>query len=71
MYIVGSFYCFLIGYVFYLYLVSTLQEKNMRINFIYKNDNVKKKTTIGRSNLSRPLNKHKRRQWKKYRGQGK
>jgi|TARA_A100001391_G_scaffold144965_1_gene102579 hypothetical protein len=43
----------------------------MRINFIYKNDNVKKKTTIGRSNLSRPLNKHKRRQWKKYRGQGK
>ena len=43
----------------------------MRINFVYKNDNVKKKTAIGRSNFSRPLNKHKRRQWKKYRGQGK
>jgi hypothetical protein len=30
----------------------------------------KKKTTIGMSNRSRPLNKHQRRQWKKYRGQG-
>jgi hypothetical protein len=32
---------------------------------------VKKKTTVGGSNLSRPLNKSKRRNWKRYRGQGK
>jgi hypothetical protein len=32
---------------------------------------VKKKTSIGRSRLSRPLNKYKKRDWKKYRGQGK
>lgn len=31
----------------------------------------KKKTSIGRSSNSRPLNKHKRRNDKKYRGQGK
>jgi hypothetical protein len=30
-----------------------------------------KKTSIGNSNRSRPLNKYKRRQYKKYRGQGK
>ena len=30
-----------------------------------------KKTSIGRSRSSRPLNKHKRRNWKQYRGQGK
>ena len=32
---------------------------------------VKKRTSIGRSVRSRPNNKHKRRMWKKYRGQGK
>jgi hypothetical protein len=31
---------------------------------------VKKKTSIGLSFLSRPTNKHKRRSWKKYKGQG-
>lgn len=31
---------------------------------------VKKRTSIGNSNFSRPSNKHKRRQWKRYRGQG-
>jgi|TARA_R100000093_G_C1944385_1_gene73596 hypothetical protein len=31
----------------------------------------KKKTSIGNSVRSRPTNKHKRRNWKKYRGQGK
>ena len=31
---------------------------------------VKKRTSIGQSPLSRPSNKHKRRNWKKYRGQG-
>ena len=30
-----------------------------------------KKTSIGRSKNSRPLNKHKRANWKRYRGQGK
>ena len=30
-----------------------------------------KRTSIGKSNQSRPKNKHKRRIWKKYRGQGK
>ena len=42
----------------------------MRINFIYRNDTVKKRTSIGNSGLSRPKNKNKRRSWKKYRGQG-
>ena len=32
---------------------------------------VKKRTSIGHSVRSRPNNKHKRRMWKKYRGQGK
>jgi len=31
---------------------------------------VKKRTSIGSSPLSRPKNKHKRRKFKKYRGQG-
>lgn len=30
-----------------------------------------KKTSIGKSKNSRPLNKNKRKSWKKYRGQGK
>ena len=30
-----------------------------------------KRTSIGKSKNSRPLNKHKRKSWKKYRGQGK
>ena len=42
----------------------------MRINFIHRREHIRKKTTIGRSPLSRPLNKHNRRTWKKYRGQG-
>lgn len=32
---------------------------------------LKKRTSIGRSGSSKPTNKHKRRNWKKYRGQGK
>ena len=31
----------------------------------------KKKTSIGRGRLSRPKNKYTKRDWKKYRGQGK
>ena len=34
-------------------------------------DPVKKRTSIGDSVRSRPKNKHKRRGWKRYRGQGK
>jgi hypothetical protein len=30
-----------------------------------------KRTSIGKSKNSRPLNKHKKKSWKKYRGQGK
>jgi hypothetical protein len=36
-----------------------------------KIDSYPKKTSIGNSNRSRPLNKHKRKQYKKYKGQGK
>lgn len=32
---------------------------------------VSKRTSIGQSPLSRPTNKHKRKNWKRYRGQGK
>ena len=32
---------------------------------------VQKRTSIGRSKNSRPKNKHKKRNWKRYRGQGK
>ena len=32
--------------------------------------NTNKRTEIGGSRSSRPKNKHKRRNWKKYRGQG-
>ena len=32
---------------------------------------IPKRTSIGRSKNSRPTNKHKRKSWKKYRGQGK
>jgi len=39
-------------------------------SFIYLDDTVKKRTSIGHSSRSRPKNKHKRRSWKKYRGQG-
>ena len=36
-----------------------------------RRDAVKKRTSIGDSVRSRPKNKHKKRNWKKYRGQGK
>ena len=36
-----------------------------------RKDPVKKRTSIGGSIRSRPKNKHKKRCWKKYRGQGK
>ena len=34
-------------------------------------DRIRKRTSIGDSVRSRPKNKNKRRNWKKYRGQGK
>ena len=36
-----------------------------------KRDRIRKRTSIGNSARSRPKNKNKRRNWKKYRGQGK
>ena len=36
-----------------------------------RRDVVKKRTSIGNSVRSRPKSKHKKRTWKKYRGQGK
>lgn len=36
----------------------------------YQHLKVVKRTSIGGSHLSRPTNKHKRRQWKAYKGQG-
>ena len=36
-----------------------------------RRDAVKKRTSIGDSVRSRPKNKHKKRTWKRYRGQGK
>jgi len=36
-----------------------------------KRDKIKHVTSIGHSVRSRPKNKHKRRSWKRYRGQGK
>ena len=35
-----------------------------------KKTGMKKRTSIGKSKNSRPKNKHKKKGWKKYRGQG-
>jgi hypothetical protein len=35
-----------------------------------KKTGMKKRTSIGRSQRTRPTNKHKKKSWKKYRGQG-
>jgi len=42
-----------------------------RNSFNHRLFKVKKRTAIGNSVRSRPKNKNKRRNWKKYRGQGK
>jgi len=39
--------------------------------FKYKANTTPKRTSIGKSKNSKPTNKHKRKGWKKYRGQGK
>ena len=44
------------------------RNKNTFLHRLFK---VKKRTAIGKRVRSRPKNKHKRRSWKKYRGQGK
>jgi hypothetical protein len=36
----------------------------------FRDKPIKKRTAIGASHLSRPKNKHKKRSFKKYRGQG-
>ena len=38
--------------------------------FTYRKVKNEKRTSIGKSKNSKPKNKHKRRGWKKYRGQG-
>jgi hypothetical protein len=45
--------------------------RKARKYFLHRLFKVKKRTSIGKSVRSRPKNKHKRRSWKKYRGQGK
>ena len=35
-----------------------------------KRQTIPKRTSIGKSRNSKPTNKHKRKSWKKYRGQG-
>ena len=39
-------------------------------SIVYKKNTIQKRTSIGKSKNSKPKNKHKRRIWKKYRGQG-
>ena len=41
----------------------------IKVNII-KKEGIKKVTSIGGSKRSRPKNKHKRRCWKRYKGQG-
>jgi len=45
-----------------------MARKTSKTQNIYR---VRKVTSIGNSCRSRPKNKHKKRNWKKYRGQGK
>ncbi len=41
-------------------------------DFVFKKKNTtKKRTSIGKAWCSRPKNKHKKKSWKRYRGQGK
>jgi len=44
--------------------------KPKKLASIERKNPTPKRTSIGRSNKSRPKNKHKRSAWKKYRGQG-
>ena len=39
-------------------------------SFVFRKNTTPKRTSIGKSKNSRPTNKHKRKSWKKYRGQG-
>ncbi len=45
--------------------------KRIHLPSSIKRETVKKRTSIGDGPRSRPKNKHKKRTWKKYRGQGK
>jgi hypothetical protein len=48
-----------------------MPQKNGRtLSFMIEEKRVKKVTSIGKSTRSRPTNKHQRRSFKKYRGQG-
>jgi hypothetical protein len=46
-------------------------RKTKGLSVSVKKAGVKKRTSIGSSRRSKPKNKHKRANWKKYRGQGK
>ena len=45
--------------------------KPKKLSSLKKKNTVLKRTSIGKSRRSRPKNKHKRENWKPYRGQGK
>ena len=45
--------------------------KPRKLSVVTKKTPSPKRTSIGRSQYSRPKNKHKKKSWKRYRGQGK
>ncbi len=45
--------------------------KPKKISSLSKKNTVPKRTSIGKSRRSKPKNKHKKANWKPYRGQGK
>ena len=45
--------------------------RKLPMNPAKQGSKIKKKTSIGMGRLSRPTKKYKKRDWKKYRGQGK
>ena len=49
---------------------SAGENKRFTKNKFSLNANKRKRTSQGKSGNSKPLNKHKRRNWKRYRGQG-
>ena len=51
-------------------MASTKQHNAQQIAGQGKAHKFKHRTSIGRSVFSRPKNKHKKKGWKKYRGQG-
>jgi len=46
------------------------KRRGKNIEQVLRKKPTPKRTSIGKSRYSRPLNKHKRKNWKRYRGQG-